>query len=127
MRKNNHCKKDMQQPKNNNNNAANTKLATDDNTSVINIPITNRGIKLQALVDFLDEKNYWENTTEEVVNIAKESTFFLSPLEFFFEEKIIQNAILNTRTNHNNDKKKQQYGDDNGGDILGVPDIYISP
>ena len=59
MRKNNHCKKDMQQPKNNNNNAANTKLATDDNTSVINIPITNRGIKLQALVDFLDEKNYW--------------------------------------------------------------------
>ena len=126
MRKNNHCKKDMQQPKNNNNNAANTKLATDDNTSVINIPITNRGIKLQALVDFLDEKNYWENTTEEVVNIAKESTFFLSPLEFFFEEKIIQNAILNTRTNHNNDKKKQQYGDDNGGDILGVPDIYIS-
>ena len=38
---------DMQQPKNNNNNAANTKLATDDNTSVINITITNRGIKLQ--------------------------------------------------------------------------------
>ena len=31
-----------------------------------------------------------------------------------------------SRTNHNNDKKKQQYGDDNGGDILGVPDIYIS-
>ena len=82
--------------------------------SSIRIPIVNRGIKLSSLIDFVEENKFWDKTTKQVVNEAKQKSVFLSPIEYFFEHEIVERRAESFSANKNSSS------------VFGTPDIYIS-